>query len=183
MGLIAGVSLAASLFISSSNGITSTAISREGKNLFIAKYIPVSYTTQLTAKLLSGIMLSTIAIVMMLLVGIILIKPSVYLPIIILFLSLPAVTFICIIGIIIDLNFPKLNWDNEVKAVKQNFNVVITLVIGMITAALIGFLVIKFEDYSFAISITSSLVLLIIDFILYKFIMTKSIDIITRIES
>lgn len=182
MGLITGVSLAVSLFISSSNGITSTAISREGKNLYIIKYIPVSYNTQITAKLLSGMIMSTIAIVMMLLVGIILIKPPTYLPVIILFLSLPAIAFISIVGIIIDLNSPKLNWDNEVKAVKQNFNVVITLLIGMITAAVIGFLVIKFEEYSFMISVVSSLVLLIIDFILYKFIMIKSEDILSEIE-
>lgn len=183
IGLIVGISLAASLFLTSSNGITSTAISREGKNLFISKYIPVSYTTQLTAKLLSGIIMSTIAIVMMLLVAVILIKPPVYLPIIILFLSLPAIVFISIVGILIDLNFPKLNWDNEVKAVKQNFNVVITLLIGVITAAGIGFLVVKFEDHSFIISIALSLTLLIIDFILYKFTIIKGVDIIQSIES
>jgi hypothetical protein len=182
IGLIIGISLAASLFLSSSNGITSTAISREGKNLFIIKYIPVSYTIQLTAKLLSGIIMSTISIVMMLLVAVILIKPPVYLPIIILFLSLPAIVFISIVGILIDLNFPKLNWDNEVKAVKQNFNVVITLLIGVIIAAVIGFLVVKFEDYSFIISIALSLTLLIIDFVLYKFTMIKSVDIINEIE-
>lgn len=183
IGLIVGISLSASLFLSSSNGITSTAISREGKNLFISKYIPINYTTQLTAKLLSGVIMSTISIVMMLLVAVILIKPPVYLPIIILFLSLPAIVFISIVGILIDLNFPKLNWDNEVKAVKQNFNVVITLLIGVIIAGIIGFLVVKFEDYSFIISIALSLILLIIDFVLYKFTMIKSVDIIEEIES
>lgn len=183
MGLIAGLSISASLLLSSSNGITATAISREGKNLFISKYIPVSYTIQLTAKLLSGIIMSIVAILIMLLVGIILIKPPVFLLLVILFLSLPAITFISIIGILIDLNFPKLNWDNEVKAVKQNFNVVITLLIGMITAAAIGFLIIKFENYSFVVSITLSLILLIIDFILYKFTMAKSVNIIQEIES
>jgi len=183
MGLIVGLSLAVSLSISSSNGITSTAISREGKNLYISKYIPVSYTTQLTAKLLSGIIMSTVAIVVMLLVGIILIKPPIYLPIIILFLSMPAITFISIVGILIDLNFPKLNWDNEVKAVKQNFNVFITLLIGIVTAIVIGFLVVKFQDYSFIVSVVLSLALLIIDFILYKFTMIKGVDIMKDIES
>ncbi|MCH5138958.1 transporter, partial [Clostridiaceae bacterium UIB06] len=127
--------------------------------------------------------MSTIAMVVVLLVGFILVKPQVYLPIIILLFSLPAITFISIIGIIIDLNFPKLNWDNEVKAVKQNFNLVITLFIGMISAVLIGFLVIKFQNYSFIVSVSLSLILLIIDFILYKFIMIKSVDIIEKIES
>jgi ABC-2 type transport system permease protein len=183
MGLVLGISLAVSMFLSSSNGITSTAISREGRHLFISKYVPVSYTTQLTAKLLSGIIMSTIAMIVVLLVGVILVKPQVYLPIIILLFSLPAITFISIIGIIIDLNFPKLNWDNEVKAVKQNFNLVITLFIGMISAILIGFLVIKFENYSFIVSVSLSLILLVIDFILYKFIMIKSVDIIEKIES
>ena len=182
-GLIVGIALAISLFLSSTNAITSTSISREGKNLFIIKYIPVSYADQLTAKLLSGIIMSTVAIIMPLLIGEILIKPPVYLPIIILIFSIPAIVFISIIGILIDLNFPKLNWDNEVKAVKQNFNVFITLLIGMVLAGAIAYPVIKFEEYAFIVTIVISLVLVIIDFILYRFTMKKGADILNSIES
>lgn len=182
-GLIIGISLASSLFLSSSNGITSTSISREGKNLFICKYIPASYATQLTAKLLSGIIMSTISMIVMIFVAILLIRPPIYLPISILILSLPAIVFISIIGIFIDLNFPKLNWDNEVKAVKQNFNVFITLLFGVILAAAIVFIVLNFKNYAFTVSILLSLILAVIDFILFKFTMNKGTKIIANIEN
>lgn len=182
-GLIIGVSLASSLFLSSSNGITSTSISREGKNLFICKYIPVSYATQLTAKLLSGIIMSTISMIVMIFVAILLIRPPIYLPIAILILSLPTIIFISIVGILIDLNFPKLNWDNEVKAVKQNFNVFITLLFGVILAAAIVFIVLNFKNYAFTVSILLSLILAVIDLILFKFTMIKGTKIIANIEN
>lgn len=182
-GLIIGVSLASSLFLSSSNGITSTSISREGKNLFICKYIPASYATQLTAKLLSGIIMSTISMIVMIFVAILLIRPPIYLPIAILILSLPTIIFISIVGILIDLNFPKLNWDNEVKAVKQNFNVFITLLFGVILAAAIVFIVLNFKNYAFTVSILLSLILAVIDLILFKFTMIKGTKIIANIEN
>ena len=40
------------MFVSSAGAIASTAISREGKNAFFMKYIPLDYTTQILAKIL-----------------------------------------------------------------------------------------------------------------------------------
>lgn len=178
-----GVSLAVGIFLGSSNGITSTAISREGQNIFINKYIPVSYKTQITAKLLSGIVLGVAAMITIILVAVIVVKIPIYLAFLILLYSLPGIIFASMVGIIIDLNFPKLHWDNEVKAVKQNLNVVISLIIGMIAAALIGFLVIRFKSSGLALDLFLILLFLFLDYVLYKITINKGTNLLQNIEA
>lgn len=177
-----GLSLAVGLFLGSSNGITSTAISREGKNIFISKYIPVSYGSQLTSKLLSGIIMSIIAVIMMVLTATVIIKIPMYLNLVIVLLSIPGIIFAAIIGLLIDLNFPKLNWDTEVKAVKQNFNVVISLMIGMIGAGVIVFLVMRFIPYDLTIGISLCVLFVVLDYLLYRFMITKGAVLFANIE-
>ncbi len=56
-GIALGVFFAFIVFASCSNAISTTAISREGKNLYILKYIPMKYKDQLMAKVLSAVVL------------------------------------------------------------------------------------------------------------------------------
>ena len=48
-----------------------------------------------------------------------------------------ALIFPALTGIIIDIKRPKLTWDNEQKAVKQNLNVLINMVIAIIGGILV----------------------------------------------
>lgn len=182
IGVIIGISAAISIFISASNAITSTAISREGQNLFISKYIPISYATQLIAKVLTGAIIGLVAIIMMILVANLLISTPAYLTLLVLIASLPGIIFSCALGILIDLNFPKLNWDNEVKAVKQNFNVMICLLFSVVAAAAIAFLTIYFSKNALWISIAVLIFLSIVDCILYKVIVTKGVSLFKALE-
>ena len=50
------------------------------------------------------------------------------------------------IGLLIDIFRPKLDWDNEQKAVKQNLNSIITMLVAVIPAGGISFMVIKYLD-------------------------------------
>jgi len=117
--------------------VTSTAISREGQNFFIMKYIPVSYRTQLNAKAFSGIIISFIVLIFYIVAVVIILQPPIYLIIIGTLLALPNLIAINYLGLLIDLAKPKLVWDNEQVAVKQNWNSLIpmfggwALVIGM----------------------------------------------------
>ena len=54
LGLVFGVFLAVIAFFGGSNGIAATAISREGQNLYVKHYLPISYRHQLIAKVLTG---------------------------------------------------------------------------------------------------------------------------------
>jgi ABC-2 type transport system permease protein len=63
--------------------------------------------------------------------------PPIYMIVLILIAGLLAVMFTSITGILIDLNFPKLHWDNEQKAVKQNMNVMVNMLVAIVAAAIV----------------------------------------------
>jgi len=127
---IAGV-VSAALFISGSNMISSTAISREGKNLYVSKYLPVNYKDIINAKVMAGIIIGFTGIVIGLTAVWILVSLPVYMVLMALIISLPSAIFINYVGVLLDLKFPKLNWDDEQKAVKQNINGVLIIFISV----------------------------------------------------
>ena len=137
-------------FISSTNAIAATAISREGSNAFFMKYIPVSYKNQLLAKALSGSILSAINIVFLAILLIVLGSP---IKLIISFIILGIMSNLAcnLICIMVDLKKPKLKWDNEQAALKQNFRSFIALMICVAIAGVGGYLLIKL-DLGFVLS-------------------------------
>ncbi|HWQ30640.1 MAG TPA: hypothetical protein VN549_06590, partial [Negativicutes bacterium] len=141
-GLVLAAAFGVSVFVTSTNGIAASAISREGTNIFISKYLPVSYKTQLMAKVLSGMSMGLVGTASMILAVIIFIPVPAYLILLVLLSSILGIAFNCFTGILIDLNFPKLVWDNEQKAVKQNFNVVLNMLVGLVMAGVPVFIAI-----------------------------------------
>ncbi len=115
------------IVISSFNLITSTAISREGSNFYFMNYIPVPYEEQILAKVFSGVIVSYCSLLLVFILGVIILKLSLVLAIFTLIISIIGILATSFLGIILDLNFPKLDWDNETRAVKQNFNPVIMI--------------------------------------------------------
>ena len=182
-GIVITAAFGISLFISSSNCIASTAISREGQNLYFLKYIPVSYKKQINSKLLSGILMGLVGVLLMIIVAIIITNPKVELILIALFVSLIGIIFTSETGILLDLFFPKLNWDTEQKAVKQNFNAMINMFLSMGIAGLSVFAVVKLN----LVLISAILFILVVfgalDFILFKIIMTVGVNRLKQIEN
>ncbi len=182
LGIIMASAAAAGMFITTTNAITPTAISREGSNLFFTKYIPVKYEVQLMAKILSGIVMGLVGIISMLIVVLALIRPSAMTVLLLILFSLLGVVFTNFTGIIIDLYFPKLNWDNEQKAVKQNMNVILNMLVSFLAGGGIVFLVIRFQpDYymSMVLLLTG---FLLINFILYRVVMTLGVKLFEKLE-
>jgi ABC-2 type transport system permease protein len=179
--VLAGV-FAFLVFIATSNAITSTAISREGNKLFITKCLPLRYEIQLISKVLSGFIVSFISIIIMSILVIVLFRPSIYLILMILTLGIVGTVFSCMVGIFIDLNYPKLTWDSEQKAVKQNMNVMLHMLICIVIGVLTIFLVIKFK-LSLNITFISLLILFsFVDVVLYYKLITKGVKIFKKIE-
>jgi len=131
-GMILAGAFIGALFFSASNGITSTSISREGQELFVKKYLPVSYRQQLTAKMLSGFLLGFAAVIIMILFGVLVLKIPVWLGLLILAVIWLPVLYTSMTGLLIDLYNPKLDWDSEQKAVKQNVNVIYNMLAAFI---------------------------------------------------
>ncbi len=129
--------------------VAGTAMSREGRSYTFMKCIPVSYRTQLSAKLAVGVGISAfstagyglIAMIYLVIRGL---SPAT-IPIALL-LSLAMNVLVGCVNLFLDLAFPKLNWENEMVAVKQHFipiiGMLISFVVGGLLCAAYGILVI-----------------------------------------
>lgn len=170
------------LFVSSSNGIAATSISREGENVFFNKYIPVSYKTQIMAKVIAGVIMGVVGMLSISLVAVILLKLPLSLMALMCVTSFLAILFSNFVGIIIDLYNPKLHWDNEQKAVKQNLNLMLSMVICIAFGGLTAFAVIKLNLN--LIQVVVSLIALYgtLDSLLYLFIKNMGSKIFSKIE-
>jgi ABC-2 type transport system permease protein len=129
IAIIAG----AAAFIASSNSVTSSSISREGKSLYFMKYIPVSMRSQLYAKTLTGVLLSMIGVVLLCAIAVYFGAP-ILMALLGLVLGIPAAAAASFAGILIDAAHPKLDWTNEQQAIKQNMNVLLHMLVGVVFA-------------------------------------------------
>lgn len=168
--LVVAIVVAFIVFTACSNAIAATAISREGKDIIFSKYIPVNYITQIMSKVFTGFIMGVIGMIMLLIVAIILIKPSFVIIILTISIGLIATLFSNLVGITVDLNNPKLQWDSEQKAVKQNLNVVITWVPSLLFSGVTVAIV-----HIFKLSLVNTSILLVVlygsmDLVLYKFL-------------
>ncbi|QXE17653.1 transporter [Clostridium sp. 001] len=176
------ISLAAGLIFGASNSITSTAISREGENIFVKKYLPISYSTQIMAKVISGVLVGITSIFLILIGLTLLVKLPICFSVISLLVSFIGILLTSMTGILIDLRFPKLHWDNEVKAVKQNFNTFINTIISFIFTGILIFSMINFYSYINEVAILGLCIIIAANFILYKAICSKGISMFKNIE-
>lgn len=169
-----------SAFFSMINLVTPTSISREGENKYHMLLYPVNMTTQLYAKFLSGIIISCIAVIptlFLIIIGNVLYFELELIWVIYSVLSvLIFMIFINIFGLVVDVYHPKLVWENEQAAVKQNINFLFTF---LAATAIIGFLaytLFNLQTYSSWIFIGTHGALIIAILGLHRIISTKSHD-------
>jgi ABC-2 type transport system permease protein len=137
MGIVLLIVFAGSVLISSMNGIASSALSREGSCFDLMKYIPMSYFSQIMAKVMVGYSLSLAGVLCGIIAICIIAIPPVWVVILSILIALPAALLPNVTGIIYELLWPKLHWDNEQKAVKQNLNVMLGMFIPLAVTGLI----------------------------------------------
>jgi len=171
------------VFASCSNGISCTSISREGENLFILKYIPMKYKEQLMAKVLSAVVLGMVGMVMISILGVALLKMPLDLVLLMIIVGTLGILFTSYIGIFIDLNFPKLHWDTEQRAVKQNLNVLLSMAICLAIAGVTVFIILKFKLTKWAVVALIVAVYATLDVVLYYLLGTKGAKMLRKIES
>lgn len=163
------IAFALGLFSSNINLISATAISREGSNYTFMKYIPVPYMTQINAKTFSGIIIGEFGLLLMLLPIAFIIK----LPILFLLISFIIATLTLILGnyisIMCDVIRPKLVWEQEASAVKQNMTATIAMMICLVLSfSVIGCLFIADENMRYILSGVIVAVCIIMIPVIYK---------------
>ncbi len=135
--------LATALFMTvcgSLNGTSSSAFSREGKQFWISKVIPVAPREQAAGKFLHSYLVAMLGVVTASIVGAVYLRLKAAHLLAAAGLALLAGVLLTAVGMIIDLARPLLDWTNPQKAIKQNLNVLLAMLadIGILTAIFFG---------------------------------------------
>ncbi len=159
------------MFIAANNGIGATAFSREGKQFWILRVAPLKVEHQLMGKILSSALVQILALIII--IG----GASFILP-----LKLSTIIVVTILGVLgsipiieismlIDIARPILDWDNPQKAVKQNMNVLFSMLVGIVYLVgytVLCYTVIKIELNMIASYLLIGLIFTVISVILFK---------------
>lgn len=143
INLIFVVVILFSLFFTS---ITSSSISLEGKSINITKSLPVLVSTIFNSKLLMALVIEIPFVIISLLILAIRFRLSILYCILILLFSLLIVLCNAMIGLIINLKYPKLNYSNDTEVVKQSMSSMISVFIGLLFFVGITFCLFKFIE-------------------------------------
>ena len=171
-------------FFTSMSMSSSTAISRDGRNAYFNKIIPVEPMTIINAKVVLGIILGFVPC---LLITIILLALGLMNVLDFILINIPLFLFIVVtnyIGIYIDLRRPKLEWENETVAVKQNTNTMIYMFLDWALTMIIvafGVILIFIRIPAFVASLILSLIFLGLYVIIYRLMKNKGLEIFNNI--
>lgn len=167
---VTAIGLGISIFVASTNSLSSTAFSREGKMLYISKLIPLEPVIQIKAKWIFGIIMTLLLLIPSYIFAWILLKINAISMLALIVLSLTAISAVNMLSLLIDAIHPMLEWENPQKAMKGNLNVLISmistiLVMGILAAfcALLKYIGIK--DVILAIIV--EIVFVLLNIVLY----------------
>lgn len=133
-GLILVIIMMGSVLCIASGGAGLTALSREGKDFIVSKYIPIDFKTQLKSKIIVALLINGFSVVIIT-VGMILLEIKSVLFLCGGIISVLTVIFITLFGIYSDFKEPRLDWDDEKSMGKNNFTPMIIMFIMLVSAA------------------------------------------------
>lgn len=120
-----------SVIVAALNSLASNAISREGKHFSFMKYIPVPYETQWNVKSFIGILFPALGVLIYFIPFCILVKvPWIHILLFVI-LCFMSISFVSFMGIYIDSIQPKLIWDDELSALRENYNTFFSMAISI----------------------------------------------------
>ncbi|MFS0553612.1 putative ABC transporter permease subunit [Brevibacillus sp. 179-C9.3 HS] len=172
-GMSIAIAFAAFLLMGAMNSTSVTAISREGQGFFTNKLLPMPYRQILLAKLFPGLVLSAVSMLLLLAEAVWLLQLSPTFIMLAIVSGISGLIFINLVGIIVDLQLPKLRWSSEQEAVKQNLNPLFPLVIGLMAGGLV-----VLTSFSLGISMLGTalgifVLFTLINIFLYRLLVTK----------
>ncbi len=157
--------------------ITNSVISLEGRKINILKSLPIKTKTILMSKIYSSLVLTTPILFIGDIILFIKFKISILESLLLLLLSVLIPLISHFIGLIVNLKYPKLDAENSAEVVKQSASSLISVTIGMIlliaTVIIISNIIGKIS--SLLILAITTIIYLIIDIILYVYIIKKSV--------
>lgn len=124
------------MFTSCMTCITSSMISLEGKSFNITRSLPVAPGKILLAKILTSNIITIPAILICDVIFFVVFKVAIIDIVLILLASIIMPTFTAILGILINLKYPKMDAISDTEVVKQSMSSMISVFIGMFVAML-----------------------------------------------
>ncbi|MBQ3047272.1 MAG: hypothetical protein IJD54_04410 [Clostridia bacterium] len=161
--------------------LTNCSISLEGSAYWIVKTAPISANRFICAKLMVNVIFSVAPAFVAGLVSTIIIGAPYYEVILITFIAVSIAMLGGGVGLMLNLLFPSMNWDNPIKAVKQSLSVFLCILVAMLFAAglfVIGFFVPLALIYNLLIILG---VVLIFNALVYGFIIIKGEKLLSKI--
>lgn len=125
------------------NNVGTTTFSREGKNFWIQRTLPIKVEDQINGRILSSLIIQLLGALILILAVSLIIRLNIVNVLWIILLGLAASIPMTQIGMIIDILRPMLTWTNPQQAMKQNLNVLIGMGVAVIYGGSIGFLIFK----------------------------------------
>lgn len=165
--------------------ITNSSISLEGKNIQIIKSLPIKSKTILQSKILAPLIITTPIFIIGDLILIIKLKIKILEAILLLILSILIPLVSHYIGLIVNLKYPKFDWENTSEVVKQSMSSFIAVTIGMVLFIISYITITKFIGHisSISILIISIIAYIIIDIMLHIYIVTRGSKIFNKLNS
>ena len=162
---------------------TASTISLEGKNIWILQSIPIQVKTIFLSKLMVQLVISVPAIIAGGIIMIIILPTTFIQSIIILVLPLIYTVLVGILGLIANLKYPKLDWNNEVEVVKQGMATFMSMVGGVLSLLISigGMVVIKGLNNDIKMVIIT-LMMGVITALAYSYLNTKGVEAFKKIK-
>lgn len=123
------------------NSVGSTTFSREGKNLWIQRTLPIKAKDQIAGRVLAALVIQVLGLVALLISFAVILSINLKSVILIIVLGLLGSITMTMIGMIIDIIRPLLTWTNPQQAMKQNLNVLIGMGLGALYVGAIGYII------------------------------------------
>lgn len=160
---------------------TNSAISLEGKNLWILKTLPIDEIEIFKSKIgLNMLLVLPISLISFFIISIKLEFKIEYI-IIMIMLIIVSLLFTALYGLVINLMYPKTNYISEAEVVKRSFSSMVSIFSNFIYlgiyAVIYYFIDIKFNT----LLMIATIITLTIDLLLWKFIKTKGINLFRKI--
>ncbi|MBQ5851748.1 MAG: hypothetical protein IIW54_13190, partial [Lachnospiraceae bacterium] len=113
--------------------MTSCSISMEGKTFWQIQTLPVKSGKVYLSKIMANLTVAAPFYVISVVFACLTVEPDLATYFWIAVIPALYLFFMAVVGIRINLAFPVLNWDNEVRVVKQSASTLVTMLVGIIT--------------------------------------------------
>ena len=133
------------------NYTATTAFTRENKNFYLLKVLPISYQKVVDAKALLAFIVNEVGVVLMLLLALLIL----HVPVLSVIISLVVCTVLALVfsytQVYLDMRSPRLNWDNISTGIKNNPASLFSLLLAVATLAILIGLYVLFSLAGIAI--------------------------------